>query len=81
MGRRGCLPMSFRLPFLRLGLGGRHPGVQVEQLLQPLSVVLELAADVDPLDHFVVLFMREAQIIRHHIGIVESKVVQLPLIH
>jgi hypothetical protein len=41
--------------FCRLGLlPRRHFGVCLKQLFQPLGVVLETAADVDALQHFVV---------------------------
>ena len=56
--------------FLR-PLAGGHFGVELEQLFQPLGVVLEPAADIDALQHLVVALMRRAQIVGHGVGIVE----------
>ena len=49
----------------------RSSWCRVEQLFQPLGVVLEAAADVDALQHLVVALMRLAQVGGHVVGIVE----------
>jgi hypothetical protein len=48
-----------------------HLGIEVEQLLQPLGVVLEAATDVDALQHFVIALMRRAQVSGHGLGVIE----------
>ena len=48
-----------------------HLGVEIEQLFQPLGIVLEAAADIDALQHLVVALMRRAQVGGHVVGIVE----------
>jgi hypothetical protein len=39
-----------------------HLGIKLKQLFQPLGIVLETAADVDALQHFVVALVGAAQI-------------------
>ena len=69
---------GFRL--FGLSLGGlarpcafacRHLGVHVEQFLQQLGVVLEAAADIDALQHFVIALMGMAQVFGHGVGVIE----------
>jgi hypothetical protein len=55
-----------------LGLfGRRHLGVKLKQLFQPLGVVLEAAADVDALQHFVVALVGMSQVVRHGVRVVQ----------
>ena len=46
-------------------------GVEVEQLFQPLGIVLEATTDVNALQHLVVAIMRRTQVGGHGVGIVE----------
>ena len=57
--------------FLAAPVAGGHFRVKLEQLFQPLGVVLEPAADIDALQHLVVALMRRAQVGGHGVGVIE----------
>lgn len=59
--------MTAPLSCLRAG----HPGVEFEQLFEPLGIVPKTAADVNALQHRIVMLMRMAEVFGHRLRIIK----------
>src|SRR3546814_11309675 len=48
-----------------------HLGVEIKQLLQSFGVVLEATTDIDTLQHFIVVLVGTAKVLRHGVWVIQ----------